>query len=203
MSRRRAKGEGSVYQRKDGKWCAQLNGQYKYSTTEDGAKAKLYQMLAGVEECKPQNITVATLMDRWFEYQEPNLKPSTIKRYREAIQIYVKPNLGQSYRSTSLCADTIWPLIPGKQKTLTVPSDSEMVFRYGGQSPPQTIEGAAYQLNTLQETSTYRPYRSLKAQGSGVQRTISAELPPGEYVLEVSVEEQQGGAPYYFRVMVE
>jgi hypothetical protein len=108
-----------------------------------------------------------------------------------------------SYRSTSMCADTIWPLIPGKQKTLTVPSDSEMVFRYGGQSPPQTVEGAAYQLNKLQETSTYRPYRSLKAQGSGVQRTISAELPPGEYVLEVSVEEQQGGAPYYFRVMVE
>src|SRR5918997_1095166 len=94
MSKRTAKGEGSVYQRKDGKWCAQLNGQYRYSTTEDGAKAKLYQMLAGVEETKPQNITVATLMDKWFDYQAPNLKPSTIKRYREAIQIYVKPNLG-------------------------------------------------------------------------------------------------------------
>jgi len=94
FSKRRAKGEGSVYQRKDGKWCAELNGQYKYSTTEEGAKAKLYQMLAGVEESKPQNITVATLMDRWFEYQEPNLKPSTIKRYGEAIQIYVNPNLG-------------------------------------------------------------------------------------------------------------
>jgi integrase len=91
---RRPKGEGSVYQRKDGKWCAQLNGQYKYSTTEDGAKAKLYQMLAGVEESKPQNITVATLVDRWFEYAIPNLKPSTIKRYREAIHIYVKPSLG-------------------------------------------------------------------------------------------------------------
>jgi hypothetical protein len=49
---RRPKGESSVYQRKDGKWCVQLNGQYKYSTTEDGAKAKLYQMLAGVEESK-------------------------------------------------------------------------------------------------------------------------------------------------------
>ena len=101
--RRRSKGEGSVYQRKDGKWCAQLNGQYKYCTTEDDAKAKLYQMLAGVEESKPQNITVATLMDRWFEYQAPNLKPSTIKRYREAIGIYVKPNLGH-YKLHALTA---------------------------------------------------------------------------------------------------
>jgi integrase len=84
--RRRSKGEGSVYQRRDGKWCAQLNGQYKYSATEDSAKAKLYEMLAGVEESKPQNITVATLMDRWFEFAAPSLKPSTIKRYREAIQ---------------------------------------------------------------------------------------------------------------------
>jgi integrase len=93
MSKRRVKGEGSVYQRKDGKWCAQLNGQYKYAKTEEAAKAKLYKMLAGVEESKPQNITVATLIDKWFDYQAPSLKPSTIKRYREAIQIYIKPNL--------------------------------------------------------------------------------------------------------------
>ena len=48
--RRRSKAEGSVYQRRDGKWCAQLNGTYKYAKTEEAAKAKLYQMLAGVEE---------------------------------------------------------------------------------------------------------------------------------------------------------
>jgi hypothetical protein len=82
--RRRSKGEGSVYQRRDGKWCAQLNGTYKYAKTEEAAKARLYQMLAGVEESKPQNITVATLIDKWFDYQAPSLKPSTIKRYREA-----------------------------------------------------------------------------------------------------------------------
>jgi hypothetical protein len=105
--------------------------------------------------------------------------------------------------SSSVCADSIWPLIPSKQKTLTVPSDSEMVFRYGGQSPPKTVEVAAYQLKKLQETSTYRPDYSPKAQGSGVQRSIPAELPPEEYVLEVSVKEQQGDAAYYFRVIVE
>ena len=101
------------------------------------------------------------------------------------------------------CADSIWPLIPSKQKALTVPSGSEMVFRYGGQSPPKTVEVAVYLLNKLRETSTYRPDYSPKAQGSGVQRTISAELPPGEYVLEVLTKDQQDDASYYFRVIVE
>ena len=45
--------------------------------------------------------------------------------------------------------------------------------------------------------------RSLKAHGSGVERTIPAELPPGEYVVDVHVTEPQGGASYFFRVMVE
>jgi hypothetical protein len=44
---------------------------------------------------------------------------------------------------------------------------------------------------------------SLQAHGSGVERTIPADLPPGEYVLQVFVKEQQGDAVYYFRVMVE
>ena len=96
-----------------------------------------------------------------------------------------------------------WPLIPSKQKTLTVPPDSQMVFRYGGQSPPKTVEVGAYALKKLQKTATMRPDHSLKAHGSGVQRTISAGLPPGEYVLEVFVKEQQDDAVYYFRVMVE
>jgi hypothetical protein len=75
-----------------------------------------------------------------------------------------------------------------------------MVFRYGGQSPPKTVEGGAYPLNKLQKTGMMRPDHSLKAHGSGVQRTIPAELPPGEYVLEVVIKDQQGDAAYYFRV---
>ena len=97
----------------------------------------------------------------------------------------------------------MWPVIPSRQKTLTVPPDSEMVFRYGGYSSPNTVEVRAYSLEKLQKTGTYRPDSTLKAQGSGAQRTIPAELPPGEYVLDVLVKDQQGGSDYYFRVMVQ
>jgi hypothetical protein len=120
----------------------------------------------------------------------------------------VKGTLGSycwSYRSTSVCADSIGPTIASKQKTLTVLPDSEMVFRYGGQNPPKTVEAGAYSLNELmnKKGGVVRYDHTLNTQGSGVQRTIPAEMPPGEYVLDVLVEEQQNGADYYFHVMVD
>ena len=44
---------------------------------------------------------------------------------------------------------------------------------------------------------------SLKVHGSGVKRSILAELPPGEYVLNVGVLELQGDVSYSFRIMVK
>jgi hypothetical protein len=110
-----------------------------------------------------------------------------------------------SLRSSSLCADTFF-LVPPRKKTLTVPSGSEMVFRYGGQRPPKKVGAGASPLSK-HGTSTASPdlnrSRSLKTHGSGVERTIPVELPPGEYVVDVFVTVQQGDAVYYFRVMVK
>ena len=114
----------------------------------------------------------------------------------------VKGTLGSycwSYRSTSVCADAA-AIAPPRKQVLTVPSGSEMVFRYGGQRPPYTLKAHAF---TLKKGEMVFPPRSLKAHKSGVKWTIAAELPPGEYVLQVSVIEQQGDASYNFRVMVE
>ena len=91
---RRMRGEGSVYERKDGYWVAQYRGQYRYAKTKKEAKRKLLELLKAGEVHKPHRITVALFMDRWIEYAQQNLKPATIKRYREAVEIYVKPSLG-------------------------------------------------------------------------------------------------------------
>jgi hypothetical protein len=102
-----------------------------------------------------------------------------------------------SYGSSGVCADTAGQP-PPKRKTLTVPSGSEMVFRYGGQRSPDMVKARAYPFNKKSGENG-----SLKVHGSGVERTIPATLPPGEYVVEVYVKELQGDAPYRFRVMVE
>jgi integrase len=94
MSRRSA-GEGSLYFRADKQlWVAQYNGVYRYSKDEDKAKEKLDELLSKADASKPENITVSTMLDQWFEYQSPNIKPATAKRYREVIRIYVKSAFG-------------------------------------------------------------------------------------------------------------
>ena len=112
---------------------------------------------------------------------------------------------GASSESMATCVDSSGPPIRGKQETLTVPPDSEMVFRYGGQDPPKTVEAGTYSLNKLKKAGgVVRHDHSLEAHGSGVQRTIPAELPSGEYVLEMSVGvNEESGADYYFRILVE
>jgi hypothetical protein len=106
---------------------------------------------------------------------------------------------------TQVCADTAF-IVPPRKKTLTVSSGSEVVFRYGGQRPPKKVGARASPLSkndTSSASANLNRSRSLKAHGSGVERTIPAELPPGEYVVDVHVTEPQGGASYFFRVMVE
>jgi hypothetical protein len=109
----------------------------------------------------------------------------------------------------NMCADSVF-IVPPRKKTLTVPSGSEVVFRYGGQSSPDTVKAGAAPLKartvpvgTSTASADPNHYRSLKVYGSGVERTIPAELPPGEYAVDVFVIEPQGDAVYYFRVMVE
>ena len=91
-------------------------------------------------------------------------------------------------------------ITPPRKQMLTVPSGSKMVFRYGGQRSPSMVQ---IHVRPLGKKGGSHP--SLQAHGSGVERkrTIPADLPPGEYVLQVFVKEQQGDAVYYFRVMVE
>jgi hypothetical protein len=61
-----------------------------------------------------------------------------------------------------------------------------MVFRYGGQRSPDTVKADAFTLNK-KGYQVWSSRRSLKAHGSGVERTIPAELPPGEYGVDVLV----------------
>ena len=117
------------------------------------------------------------------------------------------------------CADAP-PITPPRKRTLTVPSGSEMVFRYGGQNPPDKVNATAFSLNKKGQLrlppshkkgqpgplTTPTPLTTgypLEAHGSGVDKTIPVELPPGEYLLDVFLREQQNDASYFFRIMVE
>jgi len=120
----------------------------------------------------------------------------------------VRGSLG-SYCWGDTCADMAYPVLLPK-KTLTVPSGSEMEFRFGGQGAPDRLKIHVTPLDEYGKSVSARAdsnLRPLKAFGSGLERTIPVELPPGEYVVDVYVEKSQslglGQTDYFFRVMVE
>ena len=104
--------------------------------------------------------------------------------------------------SSASCVDGAYPLVPGEEKILAVPADSDMVFDYGGEAPPDAVRAGAELLVPDGEPngSSSRP---LVTDGSGGRVTIPAGLPAGDYVVDVSVRVPEGDASYYFRVVVE
>src|SRR5207248_3579265 len=102
-SRRRARGEGSVFQRKDGRWVVQIElgdgkrKQYYVKTQKEGietlrkAQRELEQ---GTLVTGPQQ-TVKQYLEYWLEeVHKSNLKVSSYVKYRKVIYTYIIPALG-------------------------------------------------------------------------------------------------------------
>ena len=75
MPKRRANGEGSIYQRKDGKWCAQYidclgKKRYLYGKTQQAVRKKLQEAIrqndAGIS-LEPKRITFSAWVKEWLE----------------------------------------------------------------------------------------------------------------------------------------
>lgn len=110
MSRRGRRGnaEGSVYQRRDGRWVAQLqigygaNGaprfRHRYATTRREADDRLVEMkaarLGGLLD-DDEGLTVAGLLERWLESKVRDLRPSTLLSYRSTARLYISPLIGR------------------------------------------------------------------------------------------------------------
>lgn len=106
-----------------------------------------------------------------------------------------------SSESSAVCVDAVYPLVPSAEKTLAVPAGSVMVFEYGGERPPDTVEAGAERLGPGGKPEG-RP-RPLETGGAGARVNIPADLPAGEHVVNVFVTVPEGDASYYFRVAVE
>jgi hypothetical protein len=95
---------------------------------------------------------------------------------------------------------------PPPKKKLYVPSGSEMVFHYEAPRPPDKVTAYARTFLgvTLYDAAKVGSHQyRLEFHGSGVERTIPAQLPPREYLVYVSVDDPQGAISYTFRIMVQ
>ena len=100
---RQPKGEGSVFQRKDGRWIAQVtleDGRQKqlYARSEKEAWGKLHEAMREVEQgtiLPDRDQRLSQYLDHWLEQIErPTLKVGSYKRYRSILDNHLIPALG-------------------------------------------------------------------------------------------------------------
>ncbi len=102
MAGKRGNGEGSLYQRQDGTWCAQvrIDGRRPtvYGRTRKEVQDKLLQLRAEAKEGilpPPEQLTVARHLERWLEdVVRHSVKPRTHRSYSDAARLYLTPAIG-------------------------------------------------------------------------------------------------------------
>ena len=110
MASRRAKGDGSLRKRPDGRWEGRYTVGTDYATGKRIQKSVFGKTQAEVRDKLRRAIqenrgpavnfkgdyTVGEWMWLWFEtYSKPNLRPSSVENYTNYIRYHIEPNLGR------------------------------------------------------------------------------------------------------------
>lgn len=105
---RRGNGEGSIYERPDGRWSATITVGYSetgkrirrtvYARTKGGVMEKLAELnhdkLKGTLT-EPSQATVAEFLREWLDsYAKPEIRHTTYKNYRNSVENHVIPAIG-------------------------------------------------------------------------------------------------------------
>jgi integrase len=101
MGKRRGNNEGSIYQRPDGRWCAQVSigGRRltKYAATQRECRDWLKETIAQVDDglnMEGAKATLAAFFDRWLETIKPSVRPNTWDQYSRIARRHILPQLG-------------------------------------------------------------------------------------------------------------
>src|SRR5215212_446544 len=124
--KQRGHNEGTITQRKDGRWEARaslVNGKRKcfYGKTRKEVADKLTSALRDQQQGLPavdERYTVEQLLLRWLEdVQRPRVEPSTFAREETVIRRHLLPALGK-HRIAKLTPRDVQEYIGAKSKTL-------------------------------------------------------------------------------------
>jgi integrase len=107
-SKRRGQNEGSVFERKDGRWCGLMslgweNGhrkrKYFYGATATEVQEQLLKARSDHSKGLPvamERQTVEQFLDHWLEYTvKPSARPRSYESFEIIIRRHIKPELGK------------------------------------------------------------------------------------------------------------
>ena len=104
MTKRRVKGEGSVYRRKDGRYMGEYNdatGKRRYVSGKNKQDVATKLRKALEERDKgiahdSKELTLSKYLDRWLEQQKDRVRVGTYKPYEAIVRLHIKPTLGST-----------------------------------------------------------------------------------------------------------
>ncbi|HEY6751644.1 MAG TPA: N-terminal phage integrase SAM-like domain-containing protein, partial [Rubrobacteraceae bacterium] len=101
-ARRRGRGEGSIYRRKDGRWVGQYEvggkRRYVYGKTRKEVASKVTKAVADGNEgliFDSDQLTLGQYLDRWLDSIRGTVRESTWVRHEINVRVHVKPALGR------------------------------------------------------------------------------------------------------------
>ena len=107
MTKRRPKGEGSVYRRKDGRVVGEYedaNGRTRYITSKAMTKAEMKARVRKALDDRDngiaydsENLTVERyLLEHWLASIHGKVRPGTFRPYEAIVRLHVNPTLGKT-----------------------------------------------------------------------------------------------------------
>jgi integrase len=102
MASKRGNNEGSIFKRKDGRWCAQvsLNGRRitKYGKTQKECRDWVNLTLDKIDHgltFDGAQVSLQQYMESWLSGKVLARRPSTVRNYRRYMNLYILPALGR------------------------------------------------------------------------------------------------------------
>lgn len=99
---RRANGEGSIYKRADGRWCASITlpkGRRKHFLGKD--REEVAKQLTAAKKSRDDGVpaiverqSVRQFMQSWLEAARPSLRERTWIRYEQYVRLQINPSVG-------------------------------------------------------------------------------------------------------------
>lgn len=138
--KRRERGEGSVYQRADGRWCSSIGlgydaGRYQRKVFYGKTRKEVAEKLKAARVQRDQGMTVRTerqtvaqYLTTWLATVKPGLAPGSYARYEQIVRLHLIPAIGQ-HRLTKLTAEHVAALLAAKAETGTLSPTSISYIR--------------------------------------------------------------------------
>lgn len=139
MGTRRGQGEGSIFQREDGRWCASVDMGYSggrrrrkwiYGETRKEVAEKLKVALREQQTgtlIAGEDQTIAAFLDNWLEQNvKVTNKPSTYQSYHDIVRRHIKPELGK-VKLTKLTPQHVQGLLRAVQEKGLSPRTTQYV----------------------------------------------------------------------------